>query len=558
MAAPPASMAAADNIGTTISMSFACRELVNMDLMSKSDPMIVVSLKDAKDKWQEIGRTEMIKDNLNPVFQRQVTTKFYFEKVQKIRVQVFDVDNESARLADQDFLGETFFALNELFGAKGNKFVLTLKKDQRARGKVLVFGEEVNPSPPLICTFRFAATNLDKKDFFGSSDPFFVMNRTRSDGSIQAVYTSEHIDNNVNPVWQELSISSLILCNNDHKKQIVIEIYDWNKSGKHEIIGAVKTTLGELLGAASTARQFAVINPEKAKKKGYTSSGQFFVNTGTAAVQSSFLDYVANGFELSLVFAIDFTASNGHPANPQSLHFRPQTHPNDYQTAIMGIGNIVGAYDSDKNFPALGFGARLAPGAPASHCFFMNMNPSNPEVNGIQGVLDVYAQSISTFELYGPTNFAPVIRWVSQVAANVQAQKIPRYYVLLIITDGEINDMYETIEAIVYASRLPMSIIIVGVGPAEFTNMKLLDSDDGMLRAGDVYAERDIVQFVPLREMAGKTPEAVAEVTLAELPRQFLDYVRTRQIPPPPRYVAPSGMFGGQEFQSALQQPYRM
>lgn len=46
-----------------------------------------------------------------------------------------------------------------------------------------------------------------------------------------------------------------------------------------------------------------------------------------------------------------------------------------------------------------------------------------------------------------------------------------------------------------------MSIIIVGVGGADFGAMEFLDSDDKLLRSpnGDV-ASRDIVQFVPFRE----------------------------------------------------------
>ena len=48
------------------------------------------------------------------------------------------------------------------------------------------------------------------------------------------------------------------------------------------------------------------------------------------------------------------------------------------------------------------------------------------------------------------------------------------YFVLLIITDGDISDHEETKNAIVYASNLPMSIIIVGVGDANFTSLFLL------------------------------------------------------------------------------------
>ena len=78
-----------------------------------------------------------------------------------------------------------------------------------------------------------------------------------------------------------------------------------------------------------------------------------------------------------------------------------------------------------------------------------------------------------------------------------------QYFVLLIITDGEITDMDQTRQAIVDSSRLPMSIIIVGVGKAEFKAMEVLDGDKGMLKSlSGVAAARDIVQFVPFRDFA--------------------------------------------------------
>jgi len=72
--------------------------------------------------------------------------------------------------------------------------------------------------------------------------------------------------------------------------------------------------------------------------------------------------------------------------------------------------------------------------------------------------------------------------------------------VLLIITDGVISDMADTKRAIVYASALPYSIIIVGVGSADFSAMDALDCDSGLLRDQEGHvAQRDIVQFVPFR-----------------------------------------------------------
>ena len=72
---------------------------------------------------------------------------------------------------------------------------------------------------------------------------------------------------------------------------------------------------------------------------------------------------------------------------------------------------------------------------------------------------------------------------------------------LLIITDGAISDMSETKRAIVYASTLPFSIIVVGVGSADFSAMDDLDCDAGLLRDHEGHtAQRDIVQFVPFRK----------------------------------------------------------
>lgn len=72
---------------------------------------------------------------------------------------------------------------------------------------------------------------------------------------------------------------------------------------------------------------------------------------------------------------------------------------------------------------------------------------------------------------------------------------------LLIITDGVITDLDETRQAIVSAAKLPMSIIIVGVGGADFSAMEFLDGDGGALRSPSGEAAiRDIVQFVPFRQ----------------------------------------------------------
>ncbi|XP_060071852.1 copine-8-like [Ylistrum balloti] len=199
---------------------------------------------------------------------------------------------------------------------------------------------------------------------------------------------------------------------------------------------------------------------------------------------------------------------------------------------------------SDKLFPALGFGARMSDGS-VHHEFALNFNPSNPFCQGVQGILQAYYNSLKNVQLYGPTNFAPVINHVARFAAAVQDGS--NYFVLLIITDGVITDMPQTMQAIVNASGLPMSIIIVGVGEADFEAMDTLDGDEVRLSYNGKQAVRDIVQFVPFRDfLRGANSSnmqmcqaALAKEVLAEIPDQFLSYMKAHNFKPRPPANAP-------------------
>lgn len=55
------------------------------------------------------------------------------------------------------------------------------------------------------------------------------------------------------------------------------------------------------------------------------------------------------------------------------------------------------------------------------------------------------------------------------------------YHIILILTDGDVHDLDETIDVIVAMSGLPVSIIIVGLGNENFEKMEILDGDHGVL-----------------------------------------------------------------------------
>jgi len=57
--------------------------------------------------------------------------------------------------------------------------------------------------------------------------------------------------------------------------------------------------------------------------------------------------------------------------------------------------------------------------------------------------------------------------------------------------------MNNTINSIIKAAYLPISVIIVGIGNADFSKMVVLDGDDGLWNNQGQKAKRDLVQFVP-------------------------------------------------------------
>lgn len=59
----------------------------------------------------------------------------------------------------------------------------------------------------------------------------------------------------------------------------------------------------------------------------------------------------------------------GNPLQPTSLHYMSPYQLSAYAMALKAVGEIIQDYDSDKLFPAYGFGAKLPPEGRISHQF---------------------------------------------------------------------------------------------------------------------------------------------------------------------------------------------
>ncbi|XP_052558391.1 copine-5, partial [Tympanuchus pallidicinctus] len=473
---------------TKVELTVSCRQLLDKDTFSKSDPLCVLYTQGPDTKqWREFGRTEVIDNSLNPDFVRKFVLDYFFEEKQNLRFDLYDVDSKSPDLSKHDFLGQAFCTLGEIVGSSGSRLEKPLTMgavtaQPRSRkpapamsnggipgkkcGTIILLAEELGNCRD-VATLQFCANKLDKKDFFGKSDPFMVFYRSNEDGTFTICHKTEVMRNTLNPVWPAFAIPVRALCNGDYDRAIKVEVYDWDRDGSHDFIGEFTTSYRELARGQSQFNVYEVVNPrKKMKKKKYLNSGTVTLLSFAVESDHTFLDYIRGGTQINFTVAIDFTASNGNPSQSTSLHYLSPYQLNAYTMALRAVGEIIQDYDSDKMFPALGFGAKIPPDGRVSHEFPLNGDASNPSCSGIEGILEAYHRSLRSVQLYGPTNFAPVVNHVARSAAAVPDGS--QYFVLLIITDGVISDMAQTKEAIVNAAKLPMSIIIVGVGQAEF------------------------------------------------------------------------------------------
>uniref|UniRef100_A0A673W280 Copine 4 n=1 Tax=Salmo trutta TaxID=8032 RepID=A0A673W280_SALTR len=516
-----------------VELRVTCKGISDRDALSKPDPCVLIKMK-SHGQWLEVDRTEVIRSSISPTFSKVFTVDFYFEEVQRLRYELYDISSNHNGIKEADFLGAMECTLGQIVSQRKLTKPLLKQGSTVSKSFIMVTAEELTGNDDYV-ELSFSARKLDDKDFFSKSDPFLEIFRMNDDDTLQLVHRTETVMNNLNPVWKTFKTSLNSLCSGDHDRPLKCTVWDWDSNGKHDYIGEYQATFKEMRGAMD-GRQVGCTVRERCKGK-----------VGWCICQSERCKGKVHTFEvigvklpfdchLSSQVAIDFTASNGDPHNSCSLHYIHPYQPNEYLKALVAVGEICQDYDSDKMFPAFGFGAQIPPDFKCyCVCVLFWVFPTYVYgCAGIQGVVEAYQTCLPKLQLYGPTNIAPIIQKVASSASQeMHTKEAMQYFILLILTDGVITDMADTREAIVQASHLPMSIIIVGVGSADFSDMQMLDGDDGILRSpkGEPCL-RDIVQFVPFRNFKHGSPAELAKTVLAEVPNQVVDYYNNKGIKP--------------------------
>ena len=449
-------------------------------------------------------------------FQKFFAIHYFFEKEQKLEFRVYTNANNNN-------FEKVSTTLGMIMGNRGQ----TLKRKLSNGSDIILIGKEMKKSSKLFIFDVSVKGNLSGMGIRYSMTNFGTESnpcKTKVyDSEMKTINKNSNIKNLINFGLSKIPEMFLNSTGNANENMISLEFTDYIHN---QPLGEYKGPISKITGKEET--EIPLSHNLKA-----TIKCEFLTNY-------SFVSYLRSGMNISLSIGIDFTGSNGHYKDKISYHYLDEGM-NNYEQAINSCANIVAHYDSTQCFPVFGFGFRFIDsslnnfeGRYTDFNYPINCNLEDPNIKHIDGVLKEYRNFITKIHLSGPTYFAPLIKDLNLEAnKELKEGKKMHYHILMILTDGQIDDMQETKDALVEASFLPISVIIIGIGNGNFTNMNILDANENPLYdSRNRKADRELVQFVPYNKFKGQNIKRLAEEVLAKIPKQVCDYYQHNNIAP--------------------------
>ena len=229
------------------------------------------------------------------------------------------------------------------------------------------------------------------------------------------------------------------------------------------------------------------------------------------------------GLNIDLSIAIDFTSSNGYPTRTDSLHYIKYGNINNYEKSIRACLDILSIYNKKDEYDVYGFGADI--NGILSNCFNIS-GTEDSKIKGVENIIKDYKNTVNKVVFSGGTYLAPIINIINdKISSNKNNMN---YNVLLIISDGHADDIDEIVDSIIKSSKLPLSIIIIGVGDDVSSDMKRLNGESGkLINSKGECLEKDIVQYVHFNDY-NENIEKLTQEVFRYIPHQIKDYFQNK------------------------------
>lgn len=321
-----------------------------------SDPYAVVTLlaSDPKEQPKVLGKTEVIKNSLNPKWTTSFDLPYELGSTTRINVGIYDEMKKGTHKP----MGSAMFEVGEVLGSRGNIKAKNLRNGGTLYARITPAPDPAAPGAAGTLHLKLCGVKLANVDsgLFSKTDPFFeILSKVDSAGGLswQPVYRSKHIMNTLNPEWEPLSIDLSRLCGGDLSRPVQFKLYDWQKNGKHTAIGTFETTVGGFLAArvsipSDTSKAFTVL------RRGKLIAGKIVVLDARVEGASGLSSASAASAAASPSVAVTSSAPGGFAA-------QSATDSDPLASALTGL---TPSYSSAPSSAALSSSTPITPSAP--------------------------------------------------------------------------------------------------------------------------------------------------------------------------------------------------
>lgn len=416
-------------------------------------------LKREEKTWNLVGSTEIAYSTKSPNYQKQFELVYQFEEISRYMIVVYKfktnafIDNLSTMSqggrslptkgtvtdlgsspskkrknqeeeGEKEILGRTEFELGLLVGAAPDDLILELEYGEEIVGDIQLSFKKVDGLKKEF-EIKLKAKAVKNTEWFSKTDPYIKIYRVGEnyqeildpqkipEKGWEEVYSTESVDNCLDPNFKPFSITSMKLCRGNFNSFLKFEIFNFCQkqkvAKKDKFISRGFLKLGEAIDFHynNYADNCFEIETFDRKKK---FAGRILIEELKVAKFYSLIDFLKSKLDISTAFGIDFTASNGDPDDARSYHYT-LSGANPYQKIMYLVGNVLKPYDSQSRIYGFGFGAKVKGyTSDVSHCFELNKKAKKPYVKSLKKLKKKYLEILPSLKLLGPTYFSTVIR----------------------------------------------------------------------------------------------------------------------------------------------------
>lgn len=426
--------------------------------------------------WNLISETERLGTNDVACLDDFLAIEFSFERLQWFKMEISEISENGMKMSK----ASEIFTIAQV--CSGPVIFPLVDQSGYRTSEVEIWSQLRDRPQPIV--MQLEAKNLSTKLVSSNSNVYIEVYKVEDDQK-RMLYRGEVVKQ-TKMTWRPFTIQSDDLYGNDGNES-QIEIVCISEEDKEGIIGQTVVTM-EVARSMETIMLY-----NETYKQGRKPIGEVRLCRYQQLRVCSFLDYIRSGTSLKFGIAIDFSIRD--PQNVTNMDY--QQYSNDIEFVVRSLGDTLEPFNPTNSWLSYGFGAKIPPHYRDSNNFCLSLD-ADATCQGVNGVLGAFAKSHQHVHPLSGAKFSQIIYHLAKQAQNNfnRANEPPSYYVLFIITRGSIEDLKETVQAAIFASKAPISIVFVGVGCEGLDEIERMGNAGKRLEYQGRKSERDNLQFV--------------------------------------------------------------